>query len=374
MHAHEAASIRDAMEQEVSRMAAPGAVWAIASGPPEERRVLVDAAGDLAGDTIFRIASVTKPLAAAAALGLVEDGALGLDDDVARWVPYWAERRVLRAPGARLDDTVAAERPTTLRDLLAMGFGLGYGPADPDDPLANACADAGLYSTWLPPAIPPREWADLAGALPMAHQPGQGFLYQSSFDALTVLIEAATGRGFDDALRERILAPLGMRETGYVVDEENLPRVPANYFPDEGYVDEAPAAEAALTRRPTFCSGATGLLSTAADLIGFAQCLLDGGTGPDGQVLSAASVDAMRTDQLGEAAGRMSPDWLAPYTGWGLGVGIDTRGRFGWNGGTGTYLKIDPEGKRAAVLLTRQGMGDPGLPAVLERFDDVAWG
>lgn len=375
-HERRAAEVRRVVNGVSETMGAPGLVWAVASGPPQQREVTIDTCGELAADSLFRIASVTKLIATTAALGLVEDGLLDLDEPIGNWVPEWADRRVLRTRHGALDDTVAARRDLTLRDLLTMGVGLGYDMTAPeDDPLTTACRDTGIYSSWLPPDIDPATFIERAAALPMAHQPGEGFLYQSSYDVLTVVLEAATGEGFDDILRRRIHEPLGMTETGYAVEEKDLARVPANFFPDaDGFSEAAPAAEPGLTVRPVFCSAATGLLSTAADLIVFAQFLLDGGVGPQGRVLSAASIDAMARDALSPAAHEMAAEFLDPGMTWGLGAGVDGEGRFGWDGGTGTSLWVDPAAQVAGVLLTRQGMGGPQPPEHMTRFWEAVRG
>lgn len=204
----------------------------------------------------------------------------------------------------------------------------------------------------------------------MAHQPGEGFVYQLSFDALTVVVEAATGRSFDAVLRERMLDPLVMRDTGFVVPQTELPRVLANYFPDVSGVSRqvTPDCDPSLLHRPEFCSASTGLVSTATDLIAFAQMLLDGGEGPNGRVLSQEAVRLMATDALTGAARAMAEGFLEPGVGWGVGAAVDDRGRFGWDGGTGASLWVDPTAQVAAVVLTRQGMGSPESAECVTRF------
>lgn len=373
IHARRAASVQAVMADVVTRMALPALAWAVASGPPRDRHVTVHAPGACPPDALWRISSVTKLLGTATALSLVEEGVLGLDDPVERWVPRWANRRVLVEPTAGLGDTVPARRPTTVRDLLTMGFGLGYDfSATEDTPLSRAAHAAGLMSDWRTPGLDPAAWADRAADLPMAHQPGEGWLYQSSFDALAVVVQAATGQGFDEVLRARLLTPLGMADTGFTVGPEQLSRVPAHGFPDEsgGFAEEHPAADPALVDRPAFCSASTGLVSTARDLVVFAQMLLDDGRGPDGPVLSEASVRAMRSDALSGPARTMAAGAVGPGGSWGLGAGIDAAGRFGWDGGTGASLWVDPRTQVAGVLVSGQGMGPPSVPEYLKRF----WG
>ncbi|MGM7666986.1 serine hydrolase domain-containing protein [Microbacterium sp. A93] len=359
------------MRAAVQDMQFPGLVWSLTTGHDAGRQVALQAPGEVPGDALIRIASVTKPIAAAVTLALAEDGVLSLDDPVERFVPTWAGRRVLATRNGPLSENVPASRPTTVRDLLAMGFGLGYDLVAPEgDALSAATAAAGLYSGWRVPGLYPAAWAERAAGLPMAHQPGQGWLYQSSFDALTVVLQAATGQGFDAILRERILKPLAMDETGYTVSEGQLDRVPRHGFPDAGGgpAEVLPTGDRSLLEPPPFPSAATGLVSTAADLMRFATMLLDGGRGPHGRVLTADSVRAMTTDTTTEAGRQMGRGFLPEGHGWGLGVGIDRSGRFGWDGGTGSSLWVDPATGVAGVLLTTEGMGSPEPPQYLQRF------
>lgn len=372
-----AARVDAAMSEVVASMVVPGATWAVVAG--RHQNVHLGSAGRLERDAVFRIASVTKPIVAVVALGLVDDGVLSLDAPVDRWIPELGARRVLRERGGTLEDTVPAERPTTLRDLLMMGLGLGYDMATPADaPWQRAVGSSGIGSSWTAPVVRPDRWAQLAGALPMAHQPGEGWLYQFSFDAISVLIERATRRRLDLVLRERLLDRLDMHDTGYTVGLRDVDRVTSAWFPNRAgrYVEAAPWGDPRLMTVPVFRSGATGLLSTAADLARFVQMLLRGGRGPRGRVISAASFDLLGTDQLAGAADAMAHEFLEPDVGWGLGAGVDRvarfdgshPGRFGWDGGTGTSLWVDPEAGVGGVVLTRQGMGSPEPPDYLDAF------
>lgn len=359
------------MQQATAEMAAPGAVWAVAWGPGERRRVVTGQAGGLGPATILRLSSVTKLVGSVAALALVEAGALSLDDPVGRWVPEWAGRRVLRARHGVLGETVPADREVTVRDLLLMGFGLGYDMGGgEDDELSLASERAGILSSWVCPGLDRRTWVERTAALPMRHQPGAGWLYQTSFDALTVVLEAATGRPVEQLLREVVLGPLGMSETAYSLGEHQLRRVPALFFPDDhgGVQLAAPEGDPSLLAPPVFPSLSTGLLSTVGDLTAFGQLLLDRGRGPRGRLVSAEAVEAVTTPALTGAAREMAGEFLDPGVSWGLGAAVDGEGRFGWDGGTGTSLWVDPAAGTAAVLLTRQGMGGPSAPEIFTRF------
>lgn len=281
---------------------------------------------------------------------------------------------MLRERHGQLADTVPAERDVTVRDLLLMGFGLGYDmTAGADDELAGASEREGILSSWVCPRVDRRTWVGRTAALPMAHQPGAGWLYQTSYDALTVVLEAATGLPVERLLREVVLDPLGLAETSYSLRPDRLPRVPALFFPDDqgGMQLAAPQGDRSLLSAPTFPSLSTGLLSTVADMAVFAQLLLDLGMGPHGRVVSPSAVRAMATPALNGAAREMAGEFLDEGLGWGLGAGVDGEGRFGWDGGTGTSLWVDPTAGTAAVLLTRHGMGGASPPRWLTRFWEV---
>lgn len=360
-----------AMQQVAATMSAPGALWAVAWGPRERRRVVTGRAGGLAQDAILRVSSLTKVIGTVATLALADAGVVQLDDPLGRWVPAWAGRRVLRERHGRLSDTVLAHREVTVRDLLLMGFGLGYDmAAGADDELTGASERGQLLSSWVCPDVDQRTWVRRVAALPMRHQPGAGWLYQSSYDALTVVLEAATGLTGEDLVRQVVLAPLGLSETSYSVREDQLHRVPALFFPDDhaGMQLAAPEADRSLLSPPVFPTLSTGLVSTVSDLVRFGQVLLDAGVGPHGRLLSAEAVSAMSTPALTGAARDMAAEFLDPGRAWGLGAAVDDEGRFGWDGGTGTSLWVDPGAGTVAVLLTRQGMGGPAAPDYLRAF------
>lgn len=366
-----AAQLAEAMQQVAGEMAAPGAVWALAWGARGRRRVTTGQAGGLGPETILRLSSVTKLVGTVTTLALVDAGVLALEDPLGRWVPAWAGRRVLRARHGRLDDTVPAAREVSVRDLLQMGFGLGYDlGAGGDDDLSRACGRRRILSSWVCPEPDQHTWVERTATLPMAHQPGAGWLYQTSYDALTVVLEAATGQPVEELLREVVLDPLGMTETSYSLREDQLPRVPAQFFPEEGagVRRAAPSADRSLLVAPGFPSLSTGLLSTVGDMAVLAQLLLDDGLGPGGRVVPSGAVRAMATPALTEPARQMAGEFLDPGLEWGLGAAVDDCGRFGWDGGTGTSLWVDPAARTAGVLLTRLGMGGPTAPGLRSRF------
>jgi CubicO group peptidase (beta-lactamase class C family) len=315
----------------------------------------------VARDTIFRVSSMTKPITAVAALALVEDCVLRLDDPVDDLLPELADRRVLTSLSADLDDTVPAERSITLRHLLTLTMGFGQLLASLDDFPILAAADARKIGMGPPnpDATPgPDEWLRALGELPLMYQPGERWTYNTSSDVLGVLVARAAGTSLGRVLAERVFGPLGMRDTGFSVPAADLGRFVPSYTVDGA---GAPAVldpvDGMWSRPPAFESGAGGLVSTADDMLAFGRALLAGG----GPVLSRASVAAMTTDQLTPAQREVEawPPWDG--TSWGFGIGLATErrgpahnpGRFGWDGGLGTSWSCDPGEDLVGVLLTQ---------------------
>jgi CubicO group peptidase (beta-lactamase class C family) len=216
----------------------------------------------MAGDTICRMGSMSKPIVAACAMTLVEDCTLRLDDPVDDLLPELADMTVLADPNGPLEDTVAAKRPITLRDLLTYTLGTGMVPAEPGTvPIADALDTLGQP--------PPDEWIRRLGTLPLIHQPGERWMYDTAADVTGVLIARATGMSFGDALRERICDPLGMKDTAFSVGHGSIGRLATAYERDnaatgEPVVDDGP--DGRWSRPPAFESGGGGLVSTADDL------------------------------------------------------------------------------------------------------------
>ena len=223
----------------VDRGSVVGASWLVARGGEVHHGVagtLEDGGGPpVAEDTIFRISSMTKPVTAIAALILVDECTLRLDEPVDRWLPELADRQVLARPGGPLDETVPAHRPVTLRDLLTfrLGWGMDFSFSTPQ-PVLEAMAELGLGVGPPRPAGPPEpdEWMRLVSPLPLEYQPGTKWLYHTSADVLGVLVARAAGQPFGTVLRERIFEPLGMRETRFAVPAEDLARFGPCYWND----------------------------------------------------------------------------------------------------------------------------------------------
>ena len=217
-------------------------------------------AGSAARDTIFRIASMTKPVTAVAALTLVEDCLIRLDDPVDEWLPELADRRVLARPEGPLEDTVPAARPISLRDLLTFRCGMGFDftTAGPQ-PVIEAAAELELGAGPPAPAGPPEpdEWMRRLGTLPLSRQPGERWLYHTSADVLGVLVARVAGRPLPEVLAERVLGPLGMADTGFHVPPPSLDRFGPCYVtaPDRPVYDPP---DGQWSEPPAFPSGGGG--------------------------------------------------------------------------------------------------------------------
>ena len=331
-------------------------------------------------DTIFRIASISKQIAAAAAMTLVEECRLRLDDPVDGLLPELADRRVLTRLDAPLGDTVPARRPITVRDLLTFVMGLGAIMAPPGQyPIQRAMAEAGLEPGADSPPTEPDEWMKRIGSLPLAYQPGEKWLYHTGFDVLGVLLARATGRPLPEVLAERVLRPLGMTDTGFQVPAASLHRLPAAYSPDPAtgapVLTDDPR-DSLWGRPPAFPSAGGGLVSTADDLLAFCTMMLNKGRHGTDRVLSRPTVELMTTDLLTDQQKAENEIFFGGNSGWGLGFQVFTRrtslistpGRFGWTGGTGTSVYTDPAEELIGILLTQREMTSPVPPEVFRDF------
>ncbi len=336
-------------------------------------------------DSIFRITSMTKPVTAVAAMMLVEECRLRLDDPVDRWLPELADRRVLRAIDAAVEDTVPARRAITLRDLLTFRLGLGMIPVFPDRyPVQHAMAEAGFAPGPVFPSFPPDELMRRYGSLPLIYQPGERWLYNSGSEILGVLIARVAGTSFAAFLHERIFAPLGMKDTGFFVPQDKLDRLATVYTRDHAsgalkMFDDPVTGK--FSKPPLFENGSAGLVSTADDFNAFAQMMLNGGRLGSERILSRPAVELMTTDQLTPEQKQGSELMLGDNLGWGLGVSVFTDrddlcnvpGRFGWDGGYGTSWYSDPNENLTGILLTQRMMDLPQPPALLRDFWTCAY-
>ncbi len=326
---------------------------------------------------------MTKPVTAVAALILVEECKVRLDDPVDEFLPELADRKVLKRLDGPLDETVPAARPITTRDLLTFtfGFGLVFGT----DPIAVATAELNLGQGPPSPATTPApdEWIRRFGTLPLLHQPGERWMYNTGSDVLGVLIARASGQSFDTFLRDRIFEPLGMRDTGFNVPASELDRFVPGYMTnfETGALEVFDEPGGQWSAPPAFPAGGAGLVSTVDDYLAFAQMVLNRGVFRDERILSRPSVETMTTNQLTEA--QQAIGGLVPGSfdnrGWGFGVSVVTDrmgpsqpvGRYGWDGGLGTSWFNDPHEDMTAILMTQHAWSSPSPARAVRRLLDV---
>lgn len=378
--------VRAVLERAVDTGFVPGALAVIA----RRGAVHVESVGNLAfegagsrtpmaTDTICRLGSMTKPIVAACAMTLVEDGTLRLDDPVDAHLPELAEMTVLADPNGPLEDTVPARRAITLRDLLTytLGTGMTVGAAS-----ATAPISAAMDAPW--PRQSPDHWIRQLGSLPLVYQPGERWMYDTAANVTGVLIARATGTSFGEALRERVCEPLGMKDTGFSVAGDSIARLATAYASDDAtgrvVVDDGP--DGRWSRPPAFESGGGGLVSTAADWLAFASALRAGGTHRGERVLSRPAVTLMTSDHLTPAQKAVSGFWPGYFDdiGWGLGMAVRTRrtqlgpsvGSYGWPGFYGTAWYNDPaEDMTTICIMQRAHAGDQRLPMWLDFWTAV---
>ncbi|MCB9408255.1 serine hydrolase domain-containing protein [Mycolicibacterium sp.] len=309
-------------------------------------------------DTIFRIASMTKPVTVAAAMTLVQEGRIALSDPVDRWLPELAEMRVLAEPTGPLDCTVPARRPITIEDLMTHRSGLAYA-FSVTGPIGRAYAQLSLRQDadhWL---------AEVAG-LPLVHQPGERLTYSHATEVLGIAVSRIEGKPLHTVLDERILAPLGMADSGFFISGDKRDRAATMYRLDAREGLRHDAMGPIPVREPRFCQGGASLVSTADDYLRFARMLLGGGEVDGVRVLSEESVRLMRTDRLTEEQKRQpflgAPFWVGRGFGLNLSVVTDPSksqllfgpggaGTFNWPGAYGTWWQADPANDLILIYL-----------------------
>ena len=375
--------LRSVMAGYVERGDVPGLVVLVS----QHGEVHADAVGRLAfdgspmrRDSIFRITSMTKPVTAAAAMILVEDGKIALDDAVDRWLPELANRKVLLTIDALIHQTVPARRAITLRDLLTFRCGYGMIPVFPERfPIQRGYSEVGLAPGPVFPSFPSDELIKRYGMLPLIFQPGEGWLYNAGSEILSVLIPRVASRTLGEFLRERIFTPLGMKDTAFHVPADQHYRFTTEYIHDSAAKQLKvfdPPVTGKFSNPPVFENGAAGLVSTADDFNAFAQMMLNSGSLGNARVLSRESVAMMTTNHIVAHQRRESQLFLGSARGWGFGLsvfaGLDdpnaAPGRFGWDGGYGTTWYSDRNTQLTGILLTQRVMDSPTPPAVFSDF------
>jgi len=372
-------NVRAAAVRHVSPDQVPGLVALVASSD----QVHVEALGTLSvggpavqRDSLFRIASVTKPVTGAVILALIEEGLIGLDEPVDTLLPELAHPRVLRRMSGPLADTVPAERLVTTRDLLTFTFGFGMViemfMAKERWPVHSAVAELSLAA--FGPSDPahqpePDTWMARLGSLPLMAQPGERWMYNTGACVLGVLAARAAGQSFGEVLRTRIFDPLGMQSTAFWTSD--LQRLATAYQRAPGGLVVADPPGGAWSKPPAFEDGAAGLLSTVDDLHAFARMLLRGGA----PVLAPESVAAMTVDQLTpeqKAHGGLGSGFF-DHQSWSYCQAVQDNGAFGWNGGSGTSWLIDPVRDLVVIVLTQRQFETSEPPEVHREIQAAAY-
>lgn len=367
--------------------AAPGLAWLVARGDDVHRGTAgvssIETGRQVQDDSLFRIASLTKPVTAVATLVAMERGVLALTDPIDRWLPELADRVVLRNQSGPLDDTVPAVRAIEVRDLLTFTAGYGYDFANIESQ-AQVGELARLELGVGPPApatVPDvDEWMKRLSTVPLDHQPGEAWRYHFAAEILGVLLARALDEPFGDLLRHLVFDPLGMVDTSFHVENDRRNRLTTAYDTDpetgKRRVYDEPSGQWAAP--PAFPSGGGGLVSTVDDFCAFARMLAAGGMGPEGRLISEESVHAMTTDHLVPAAVSVDDEGKL---GWGFCVDVQREpgdgprpvGSYGWAGGLGTAWMNDPTTGLIGVLFTNQALGAPDQTPVMDIFWNAAY-
>jgi CubicO group peptidase (beta-lactamase class C family) len=346
------------VEESVTSGRAPGMVAGIRhKGITEIFATGVLAVGSsepMTADTPFRIASLSKPVLGALAASMMSDGIFGLEDPVDNWLPELSSPRVLVRPDAPLDETVAADRPITMRHLLTLTHGLGM--IFEDTPLSNAMEEAGVAAGAIPPQLSADEYLAAVGTLPLAHQPGERWMYNMGCDILSALLPRIAGESLLDMLRARIFDRAGMTGTSF-----SSTGLPTEYFGTPNGIEELEDIKGVFEKDPPFQTLAGGLVSTVPDYLRFLSALADG------KLIPNELRTAMTSDQLTAPQREGSDLLLGPGTSWGWETGVITAGTkpgasvgsYGWNGGTGVTGFVDPSNDLLGAVFTQRMMAGP---------------
>lgn len=312
-------------------------------------------------DTLFRIASMSKPITSVAALMLVEEGKIALDDPISNWAPELGDLMVLRDPAVPIQNVVPAKRAITIEDLLTHRSGFAYAPFS-EGPLKQAyeqrLGDPGMNRLSVD------AWLAALATLPLAYQPGERFHYGHSSDVLGFLIGRVEGKPFRRVLQERILAPLGMHDTDFWLPPEKRRRLASLYAYQELPEGLVKVETEMYDEPPAYTPGGGGLISSAGDYHRFARMLLNGGALDGVRVLAPETVELMATNRLTDAQRKIPfagmPLWQKSGFGLGLSIAEDLSdnpyacgevGSLTWPGIFGTWWQADPKNDLIMIYL-----------------------
>lgn len=361
--------LRQTLAAYVERGDIPGAAITIHRHGVEAATIMVghgDFAGEmpLARDSLYRVGSMTKPVVSVAALSLMEEGRLRLDDRIGQWLPELAAPKVLTAPAGRIADAVPAPRALTVEDLLTHRAGFATAlVAQGELGQAVQALTGGLARR---SDLTPDAWIALLASLPLARPPGEEVINGFATDVLGVLIARACGKPLGAVLRERIFDPLGMRDTDFWVRPDAMARLTPAYVVQwlsgkKRMIDDP--RDSTLRQPPAFESGSAGLVSTLDDYARFGTMLLGGGKLGDRRILSRKTVEWMTVNRLTPQQ-RAIPFFGEPYwTSRGLGLGVyvvddlarhatpASIGQYGWGGAFATAWFNDPAEAMSVTMM-----------------------
>lgn len=365
------------LQEHVDAGRLPGAVALRFRGGRAERTAVgvqdLESGTPMSPDTLFFWDSLGKPLTAALALTFVADGSIELSSPVEKWLPELAEPRVLADASGPMKDTVRADRPVTVEDLLTLRGGLGF-TTDFESPFSAALFEH-LQEGPEPRTLDRADFLEAAGRLPLAHQPGDGWTYNTGSTLLGLLLERVGGRPLDALMADRLTNPLGMRDARWWVPTAELPRFASRYGSTDDpstplRLVDPPEGRHAVP--PSFPDGAGGMIGTADDWLAFGRMLLDDGRAEARQVLPAELVTAMTTDRLTAADRRAAGSFLADGEGWGYGGSVRPDGSYGWAGGAGTTARVNRRTGEVNILFTQVALDGPQGSPVIDAFEDLA--
>ncbi len=370
--------VTDGFKAEVAAGRLPGFVIAVAR---RGQIVYHEAAGSqdvttkvpMQKDSIFRIYSMTKPLASLAAMILVEEGKLQLTDPLSRHLPEFASMKVAvnrtDASGATVTELVPATRAITVHDLFRHTAGLAYGEVTTNTAVKDAYTKAGLFSPNVidfdTRSLTPAEFTQRLAAAPLANQPGAAWQYSLASDLLGRVVEAVSGQRLSSFLESRVFKPLNMNDSGFHVPAEKMPRLaqPLPRPASGAFV----SAQIDVSKPPGNDSGGAGAVATAMDYLRFSQAMLNGGTLDGQRIISRTTAALMMSDHTGDRPGIpfTASELLLGTQGYGFGLGFMVRtgqgmagvhgsaGEAMWAGYGGTYFWIDPKEQIVAVLMSQ---------------------
>ncbi len=381
MSSQRLAMVTSAFKTEIDQGRLPGVVIAVAR---RGKLVYHEALGyqdrtagtPMQKDSIFRIYSMTKPLASVAAMTLVEDGTIQLTDPVSKYLPAFKDMKVSvqrkDADGKVVNELVPASRPILVHDLLRHTAGLAYGEVTPNAVVKEGYTKAGLFKPNVidfdTRDLTPEQFTERLAQQPLVGHPGQMWQYSLATDALGRVVEAASGQRLSAYLDQRVFRPLGMKDTGFYVPPEKMSRLAQPFARPASGPFISPQID--VSRPPGNDSGGAGAVGTATDYLRFAQMMLNGGSLEGQRIISRPTAELMMSDHVGDRPGvpGTPPELLLGTQGYGFGLGFLVRNGTGlagvpgspgesmWAGYGGTYFWVDPKEQIAAVLMS-QGPG-----------------